>query len=294
MRLGKLVRLVGIVTAGLLGAATAMPALAEGVYVTTTTTPTEDLLTDRFVFNLGTYVVSSNTNGGLNGAANTNGQSIDFDHTFGLDTNATRWRFDGLWRITARNHVRFSYFDDDTKKTRTIDRDIVWGDYTFLANGAVTAEVKRSVYMLNYEFAFLRGRNYEVVGTAGVHFDDLTLKLSGNATVTVNGVQQPASFANKSSAIPAPLPVLGVQGDWAVSPHWIVDGTLQALKIKYQAFNGDWVDFKAGVTYMFSDHFGIGAGFERWETHADVSKASFNGRLNYGYQGGLIYFKGGF
>lgn len=85
-----------------------------------------------------------------------------------------------------------------------------------------------------------------------------------------------------------------MRGDWAIAPNWIVDGTLQALKIKYQAFDGDWVDFKAGVTYMFSDHFGVGAGFERWSTHADVSKASFNGHLNYGYQGGLIYFKGGF
>jgi hypothetical protein len=106
---------------------------------------------------------------------------------------------------------------------RTIDQDLAWGDYTFIAGGQVTAETKFQVYELAYEFAFLRRQNYEIVAIAGIHLDDLRLKLSGNASLTVDTpagpVEQPATFATKSNSVPAPLPVLGFRGDWAVSPH---------------------------------------------------------------------------
>jgi len=299
MRSWKVAQISHFVAAGLVGIVAATSALAQtssssGVFTTAAAAPAEDLLNDRFQFSLGLFVVSSKTNGRLNGAANTSDQSINFDNAFGLDNYGTRWRAEALWRITPRQHLRFSYFDDDVSKTRTFNKDLEWGDYTFLANGAVTAEVRRHVYVLDYEYAFLREHNYEVEVTAGVHFDNLALKLSGDATLTVNGVPQPASFATKNSTVPAPLPTIGIRGDWAVAQNWYLDASLQGFKIKYQAFNGSWVDLNAGVTYMFSDHFGVGVGYELWSTHVDVSKGNFNGRLNFGYQGGLIYIKGGF
>jgi hypothetical protein len=281
-----------ILATGISGVAQAQ---SDQTYVTGTSvgSPTEQLLNDRFVVNLGFFVVGSKTNGSLRGTANTTDQSINFDQAFGLDADTTRWRFDALWRITPKHHLRFYYFNDDVSKTRTFNQNLEWGDYTFEANGAITAKLKRSVYVLDYEYAFLRRPNYEVVVSGGIHFDDITLSLAGNAVITANGVQQPASYQSKSSSIPAPLPVLGIRGDWALSPHWYLEGSLQGMKISYQAFNGNWTDLRFGLTYMFNHHFGIGAGFERWATHTDISKDSFHGRLNFGYQGGLIYFKGG-
>jgi len=45
---------------------------------------------------------------------------------------------------------------------------------------------------------------------------------------------------------------------------------------------------------MFNEHFGVGVAFDRFATHVNLSKDSFTGRLNLGYQGGLVYFKGAF
>jgi hypothetical protein len=294
-RIGRLVQLIGA-SLGISFAAAATHAQTSETYVTATeaSSPTEQLLKDRFVINVGLFVVGSKTNGSLRGTANTTDQPINFDQAFGLDADTTRWRIDGLWRITPKHRLRFFYFNDDVSRTRTFNQNLEWGDYTFEANGAVTARLKRSVYVLDYEYAFLRRPNYEVAVSGGIHFDDIKLSLAGNAAVTANGVQQPATFTSKTSAIPAPMPVLGIRGDWALSPHWYLEGSLQGFKISYQAFDGNWTDLRAGVTYMFNHHFGLGVGFERWATHTNISKADFNGRLNFGYQGGLIYFKGGF
>ena len=258
----------------------------------------ENLLNDRFVVSLGGFVVSSKINGSLSGTANTSGEDTDFDKRFGTDADQTRLRAEVLWRITPRQHLRFSYFNNAVQGTRAIDQDLAWGDYTFQAGGQVTAEVKFRVYELNYEFAFLRRQNYEIVAVAGIHLDDLTLKLSGNASLTVDTpmgpVEQAATFTTKSSSVPAPLPVVGFRADWAVSPHVYLDASAQVFAVGYQGIDGNWSDLRAGATWMFSDHFGIGLGYDRFVTHVDLSKLSFNGRLNFGYQGLLLYLKGGF
>jgi len=260
--------------------------------------PAEDLLNDRFVVALGGFVVNSTINGSLRGSANTTDQNIDFDKQFGTDADQTRWRGEVLWRITPTQHLHFSYFNNDVRRTRPIDQNLAWGDYTFIAGGQVTAETQFRVYELDYEFAFLRRPNYEVVFIAGIHLDDVTLKLSGNATLTVDTptgpVEQAATFTSKSNSVPTPLPVLGFRGDWAVSPHVILDASGEVFSISYQGINGNWSDLRAGATWMFSDHFGVGLGYDRFATHADVGKGSFNGRLNFGYQGLLFYLRGGF
>jgi len=203
-----------------------------------------------------------------------------------------------MWRITQRQRLRFMYFNDDIRGTRTINGNLDWGDYTFIAGGQVTAEQKFQVYELSYEFAFLRRDNYEIVASGGMHYDDLTLKLSGNASLTVDTstgpVAQPTAVTTTQNSVPAPLPVLGLRGDWAISDHVYLDGSAQVFKLNYDGINGNWSDLRAGVTWMFNNHFGLGVGYDRFATHVDVNKGSFNGRLNVGYQGGLIFVRGGF
>jgi len=199
-----------VVAASLATALAATPALAQGgsapeAATGAVTTPTEALLNDRFVIALGEFVVTSNINGSLSGSANTTEQNTDFSKDFGTDASQSRFRADVLWRITPRQQLQFSYFDNAVQHTRTLDRDLAWGDYTFLAGGQVTAETKFRVYELDYGFAFLRRRDYEVVVLAGIHLDDVTLKLSGNASLTVDTptgpVEQTATFTTKSNSV---------------------------------------------------------------------------------------------
>jgi long-subunit fatty acid transport protein len=260
--------------------------------------PTEALLKDRFNYEAGTFLVSPTMNASLSGTANTAHQSIDFDKEFGTDASETRLRAEFMWRITQRQHLRLVYFGTSVGKTRPIDRNLEWGDYTFVAGGEVTAETKMQVYELDYEFAFLRRENYEVLFTAGIHFDRLKTKLSGNASLTVDTpggpVEQAATFESKQTSVPIPLPVLGLRGAWALSDHVYLDAVGKVFKLSYEGIDGNWTEFRAGVAWMFNEHFGIGLGYDRFMTHVNLSKESFNGRLNLGYQGALIYLTGGF
>ena len=191
--------------------------------------------------------------------------------------------------------MRFSYFNNSITRTRTLDQNIPWGDYTFLAGAQATAQNMFSIYQGTYEFAFLNKRDYKVALSAGLHVDDLTIKLAGNASVTLpDGTVQSAGYSTNSNSLTAPLPVVGLDGEWAATPHLYVNASAQVFGYRYQGIDGTWSILWAGATWMFNHHFGVGLAYDRFQTNLDLSKDSFNGRLNFGYQGAVLFVKSGF
>lgn len=258
------------------------------------TTPAQGLLEDKFVVNLGAFVLGTDVKARLNGEAAEN-PDVDFDRTFGNDSDATRIRLDALWRITPKHHVRLMYFNHDSDRSRVLDQTIEWGDHTFEAGANVAAENKIKVYELAYEYAFMRQPNYEVAASFGLHVLDTSLKLSGAATITdANGNVTQSDFAVKQGSVTAPLPVIGIRGGWAVAPQWYLDAQVQFFKAKVGEYDGYLSDWRFGATWMFSRNFGVGLGYNRFTANIDVEKSNFDGRLRLGYGGVQIYMTGSF
>jgi hypothetical protein len=269
--------------AGMTGAAQAQSA-----------SPAQALLDDKFVFSLGAFVVGSDITARLNGSSTTN-PDIDFDETFGKASDATRIRADGLWRITPTHHLRFLYFDNSTSRSRVIDRDIAWGDNTFQAGGLVESETDMKLFELAYEYAFMRRPTYEVSGSIGLHYMDLTQRLSGQATITdANGNQTPVQFTSKQNSVPLPLPVIGIRAGWVVAPQVYLEAQGQIFKAEINGIDGRVTDVRATATWMFNPHFGLGLGYNRFATTADVGKDDFDGRLRLAYSGLQLFVTGAF
>jgi hypothetical protein len=290
--------LLQLAAIGLVGVFATMPVAAQSSPPpgASEKSPAEHVVSDEWLVNLGAFVLSTNISGDLSGAASGSNQEIDFSHDFGTDANATRVRADILWRITPRHHVRLLYFNNNVERTRTIDTKIDWGDYEFPANASVTAQSKFSVYEGVYEYAFMRDPTYEVAASIGVHFEDITLKLAGEATVyNPDGtILRSGNVESKSSSVPAPLPVIGLRGGWAVADNWYLDLQGQFFRFKVDQVDGNWFDLRADATYMFNRHWGLGLGYNRFNTHVDLTKPHFNGRLNLGYSGLLAFVTGSF
>jgi hypothetical protein len=282
----------------LTAAAAAAAAVAQTsqpeVVATGTSSAAQSLLSDSFMIDVGAFVLQSNVKATLNGAVNSSNQSIDFDQVFGTNADTTRVRADILWRITPRQHLSFMYFNDNVARTRDIAA-VQWGDYTF-GPGSVTAQTQFDIYEGYYEYAVVRDRDYDVSIGVGVHYDDFKAQLSGQATYTPPPPAPPQQLtaATKTASVPAPLPVIGVRANWAATSHLMIDASGQLLGANYSGINGSWSDIRAGLTWMFSDHFGIGAGYDRFYTNVKVDKTNFTGRAGFGYQGAMIYIKGGF
>ena len=180
-----------LAAAGLLGTVAATSSLAQtaspgsGVILTSDeSTPAQHLINDKWVISAGTFILSSSLDGNFNGNANPTGQKVNFDQDFGTNSDVTVARAGVLWRWKPRHHLRFEFSHNKITGTRTLDKNIDWGDYTFLANASVGAKNTFDVYELSYEYAFMRGPTYEVAAAAGMHFLNQKLQLNGDATIT--------------------------------------------------------------------------------------------------------------
>jgi hypothetical protein len=88
--------------------------------------------------------------------------------------------------------------------------------------------------------------------------------------------------------------VIGLRAGWAVSPQWYLDAQGQYFKASVDGYNGYISDLRVGATWMYSQHFGVGIGYNRFVTNVDVSRASFDGRLRVGYSGVQVYLTGAY
>jgi hypothetical protein len=256
--------------------------------------PAQALLDDSVVGNLGIFVIDTSLKAGLNGESTTNPE-VDFDHVFGRADNATRVRADVIWRITPTQHMRFMYFNNTIDRTRTLDQQIMWGDNTYDVGASVEAKTRYTIGEVAYEYAFLRSPDYELAASAGVHYTQLRLSLSGTASSTDSeGNVTQVSGATSSNSISAPLPVLGLRGGWAVSEHWYLSALGQYFKAKVDGYDGHVTDLGANATWMYNKNFGLGIGYNYFKTSVSVDRTSFDGHLSIGYSGVQVFLTGAF
>ena len=257
-------------------------------------TPAQAMISSPLTGSLGGFILNTDLNARLSGQSSSN-SDINFDDEFGRARDATRVRADILWRFLPKHHLRLLYFDYSSDSTRTLSHDVQWGDYTFLAGTNATSNRKFNTTELAYEYAFLRDPNYEVAVSGGIHFMQIKVGISGTANVrNPDGTITQHTASSKQSDLPAPLPVIGIRGGWAVAPNWYLEAQGQFFRVTIDQYRGNVTDATAKATYMFSRHFGAGLGYNYFRTSVSVDKSDFDGHLRIGYHGLMAYVSGAF
>ncbi|MEY2853447.1 MAG: hypothetical protein RL030_579, partial [Pseudomonadota bacterium] len=214
------------------------------------------LLDDAFMVSLGTFLLTTKTKISIDGTAGNSGTVIDTKKDLGFK-DADRFRLDATWRFAPNHKIRAMYFSISQSNTQMLDRDITVGDTVYPVNIEVTARNSTTVYELAYEYSFLRRENYEITASAGLHAIDFGFSIRGVGTV--NG--QTGQASTETASVTAPLPVFGLRGLWEIAPNWYLDAQAQYFTLKVDNVDGEITDLRAGVTYMFGRHWGLGAGY---------------------------------
>jgi hypothetical protein len=247
------------------------------------------LLEDSFVVSLGTFLLTTETKISIDGTAGNSGTVIDTKKDLGFK-DADRFRLDAAWRFAPNHKVRAMGFSISQTNTQTLDRDITVGDTVYPVNIEITAKNSTTVYELAYEYSFLHRDNYEITASAGLHVVDFGFSIRGNGTV--NG--QTGQLSTETASVTAPLPVFGLRGMWEIAPDWYVDAQAQYFALKVDNIDGSITDLRAGITYMISRHWGLGAGYNRFVTTVGVEKNAFDGELKWNYSGAQIFVTASF
>ncbi len=250
-----------------------------------------NLLTDSFQVALGTFVITSEPDIKLNGDTGS-GESVDFDDALG-GGESQRIRLDSFWRFgdSGRHKVKAIAFDMSRDNSRSFDRDIEWGDVVYPVDAQIDVEFDFTVIEVAYEYAFLKRDNYELAGSIGLHYTDMSASLRARAESSGGTLDEDIS---NSASVAAPLPVIGLRGIWDLSHNVWLDASAQFFALSIDDIDGNLQDYRVLVTWQPKKWLGIGLGYNQFSVDVDVDKDDFNGSLDWTYRGPMIFYSASF
>lgn len=211
------------------------------------------------------------------------GASVDFEDVFELPGTKYTARLFGTARISEhRRYIDFGFVDINRSGSTVIEEDIKWGDYTFQANGQMTAKFRSSFIYCAYRYDFLNVEKVHIAGSAGLSWTQLSASLIGEGNaLDPNGVPIAGEFEKKSS-IGAPVPLIGLNVDWAITKRLILRSYSRVFGLNLSTIKGNVFESGLHLNWLFVRHFGLGLAYDKNEIKIKEFKTGDNkGKFDY-------------
>jgi len=239
--------------------------------------PNHPALNDRFYFALGAFWPQTTTSAQLNSTRLGAGASIDFENALGLSTDKSVPSFIGRWRFGERWRLEAEYFELNRGGSRSLDRSIQFGDLVFPITAQVTSKFNFSDLRLSVDYSFFKTPDKEVGAGLGLHRVTYDVSLAASLV----GTQQEDVWA--------PLPVLNLYGQFALTEKWAVGARLSRLSLSYGRYDGSLTSLELDVLYQPFRHVGFGIGDRSLDIKLDVQDGNTQRRFKQALQGPLFY-----
>jgi len=236
---------------------------------------------EKFSLSVGLFVADRGSKTRFDAQSNSmTGTEVELEGEFGLDTSDSVFRLDGYYRFNAKHRIDFSWFDLSRTGSKQTQRDIDWNETLFPAGTVIDANFDLSIYKVAYTWSFLQ-RDWGYLGvTAGLYIADIGTSLTS-----------PSIGAREVGGFTAPLPVIGLRGEYHLSDKWSLRASTEIFAFSYGDFDGSLYDTYVGLDYQLFNRMAIGVGLNSVRMNLGVNKENASGNLDWDYDGGLIFLK---
>ena len=241
---------------------------------------------ERFSFNLGGFItaINSDVSLGVEGL----GISVNVEEALDLDSSVSVFRVDGLWRFTRnlRHRLDLGWFDISRDSSTTLLKDIQIGDTLFPLGTEVTTSFDLQVFKGAYIYSFFQDDRMYMGVSFGLFVMPIDFKIDASG----------AFEGHESESITAPLPVLGLRTDFAITPKLFLKFNVDFFYLEIDQFEGAVTDTKLALEYNAFKNLGFGIGLERFNIYIkaegeDYPNIDFNGTFEFNYFGLMAYCK---
>lgn len=244
---------------------------------------------EKFGVNLGVFISAVDSSFRIGSGV---GLDIDVEDLLGLDSTNTVFRTDAMWRFSEnrRHRLDFTWFAFRRDGSRQIAGDITIGDgddqTTIDAGTTVESFFDLDIYELAYSYSFLQDDRIDLAAGIGFYVMPMDFGLKITGLVDEAG----------SERFTAPLPVLGLRMDVALTPKWFLRSGAQVFYLEYDNFTGRVLEFRAAVEYNPWEHVGIGLGFDTLAVNVEAEGEDwpgidFKGNVEFNYAGLQLYLR---
>ncbi len=214
------------------------------------------------------------------------GVSINLENALGLKTSLLALRSELEYNFGKRGHstVRFEYFGLYRNASKVLDSELEIGDNIFPVGTEVTSKYDLQIFKADYGYAFFMDKRVKLSFTAGLFIMPISFAASA------------PGISGESVYFVAPLPVLGLRTNFAITPKIILKQSVEILYLEISSYKGNILDFNSKIEYNPWKHFGFGLGVHSHRMNILGHKEGenlfdFNAYIKTGYTGLLFYGK---
>ena len=244
--------------------------------------PIHPALKDRFWFGAGAFFPKTTSEVQLDSSTLGIGTSVTFESTLGMDSRKAVPSLFGRWRLNDRLRVEAEYFELNRNGVRTIDRDIQWGDVTFPIDSQVMSKFDFSDLRVSAGYAFFRTPDKELGVGLGLHIASYDVSLTANA------------IGSEQQDVLAPLPVLSVYGQFALTERWAVGGRLDRFSLSYDKFDGSLTSLGLDLAYQPFRNIGFGVAYRSLFISMEANEGARTLKFKQTFEGPLVFMNASF
>ena len=244
--------------------------------------PVHPALNDRFYMGGGVFFPKTSTSAQLDSTNLGLGTNIDFEQALGMDTQKTvpdaffRWRFTERWRLEAE------YFELNRTGDKVVQQDITWNGQTFVVGTEVLSKFNFSDIRTSVGYSFFKTKDKELGVGFGFHMASYDVAL------------QAAGTGNEAKKILAPLPVLSVYGQFALTEQWAVGGRMDRFSMSYDKYDGNITSMALDLNYQPFRHVGFGLAYRTLVIVLKATGDNYTAKFAQTFQGPLFYVNASF
>ena len=239
---------------------------------------------DRFSLSLGYFIEGNNSGITLGSKQLGLGMVIDIEDALNLDVASSVFRGNACYSFgrSKRHSVLVDYFNINRKATKVLEADLELGDVTFPIGTRITSKYYISIIRAKYDYSFFQDKRVSLGASFGFFI------LPVNFSVRAGGSE------GQSTKMVAPLPVLGIRSNFAITPKLYLKESADLLYLKIDNFAGSILDINIAMEHKTFKHFGFGAAINAFKLRIkaegnDYPNINFFGDLGIEFTGITLY-----
>ena len=205
---------------------------------------------------------------------------VDFEDDLGLRDSQSVFRLAGFYDFNERHRLDLDVFDLSQTAVVTMSRDIEWGDTVYPISAEVSTGLDLTIYKAAYTYHMVRREKYRLGATGGLYVADIALHL--------NLLE---SDEEERGDVTAPLPVLGLRGEYFFSDRWRASASAEWFGLQIDEYEGTLRDLLVGIDYSLGDHAAVGLGYNDVKIDIDATEDDLRADLMWQYSGFIGYLR---
>ena len=234
----------------------------------------------RFSISAGAFITDHDTNIRLDTDFGV-GTLVNLEDDLGLDATTNILRVNGAWQFADRHRAHFGIFDLSQDGAKTLERELIIEEETFLLGESVLTAWKMRLFEIGYSYRIRGNERFQWWFNVAAFIQDTSITVAETAT----------GGDVSSEDIVLPLPKLGTVVDYAFTDRWIGHAGVDVFKLEIGDVGGSLVDLRATLDYRFTDNLSVGVGWHLINVMVDLDRSvsGWKGRFDWETRGLMLY-----